>query len=120
AMQHALLDASAFYAQQPERTLAILRLTERTPSLHAQQLLQQNRWKSWFASALRQRARFAESAMAPELIASIALEAMAVAVWRWIAADSDVPLTRLIGDAFAALGKLVGEVGPAADPPAKR
>jgi len=50
SLQRALTEASEFYNQEPAQTLAILQMTKDTPSLFAQQLLQQNRWKAWFAA----------------------------------------------------------------------
>lgn len=106
ALQHALTDASEFYNREPAKTLAILRLTEETPSLYAQQLLQQDRWKIWFADALRKRTRDAARSPLPELTASVALSAMAIAVRRWVD-DPKCDLSRLIADCFVALRKVV-------------
>jgi AcrR family transcriptional regulator len=86
ALQGALSEASEFYNQEPAQTLAILKLTVATPSLYAQQLLQQDRWKCWFAEALRRRTRAAAHSLVPEVAAAIGLEAMTLAVRRWIMA----------------------------------
>lgn len=105
ALESALVEASAFYNQQPEHTLAILELTEQTPSLHAQQLLQQQRWKLWFADALRARSRVAPRSIAPDLTAAVAIEAMHSAVRRWLRAPR-ADLNAQIRASFAALRKL--------------
>lgn len=110
ALESALTQASEFYNQQPEQTLAILKLTEETPALHAQQLLQQQHWKSWFAKALRSRMRKAPRSLLPELAASVAIEAMAIAVRRWLATPSG-DLNTQIAAAFSALQRVVHAEG---------
>jgi AcrR family transcriptional regulator len=106
ALESALTEASEFYNRQPEQTLAILRLTEGTPSLFAQQLLQQQNWKEWFTAALRTRSRAASSSYTPELAASVAIESMAIAVRRWLH-DGRGELTSHIAASFAALRRVL-------------
>lgn len=106
ALEAALTEASEFYNRQPEQTLAILRLTESTASLFAQQLLQQQNWKEWFAAALRTRGRAAQSSYAPELAASVSIEAMAIAVRRWLH-DGRGELTGYIAASFSALRRVL-------------
>jgi AcrR family transcriptional regulator len=106
ALEHALTEASEFYNQQPEQTVRILRLTEETPSLYAQQLLQQDRWKGWFADVLRERGKFGEGSVQPEIAAAAGFEAMAIAVRRWVDAPA-VGLSQQISRCFAALRKVV-------------
>lgn len=108
ALQKALIEASEFYNQDPDETLAVLRLTAATPSLYAQQLVQQQRWKAWFAEALRRRARASRRALGPELTAAVGLEAMATAVRRWVD-DPSVALTVVLADCFARLRKVVAD-----------
>lgn len=107
ALQAALISASSFYTRDTAYTVAMLKLTASTPSLWAQQLVQRERWKAWFAAALRQRSRVAERSMLPELTASIALDAMSIAVVHWLA-DPSVALSTLIENCFATCGKAVG------------
>jgi AcrR family transcriptional regulator len=106
ALQAALIAASEFYNLDPPTTVALLKMTAETPSLWAQQLMQRDRWKSWFATALRQRTRAARSSIMPELMASIGLEATAIAVYRWLA-DPSAELSALIEDTFSACGKVL-------------
>lgn len=106
ALESALTQASEFYNQQPEQTLAILKLTDETPALHAQQLLQQQHWKGWFASALRSRTRATPRSLLPELAASIAIEAMAIAVRRWLV-EPRADLNAQISASFSALRRVV-------------
>lgn len=106
ALQRALTEASEFYNQEPAQTLLLLKLTEATPSLYAQQLMQQDRWKSWFAEALRKRTRASARSVGPELVAAVGLEATAIAVRRWV----NVPgsnLSDLIAASFAGLRKVL-------------
>ncbi len=106
ALQHALTQASEFYNREPDKTLAILKLTDDTPSLYAQQLLQQDRWKCWFADALRLRSRHTPHSVLPELAASVALSAMATAVRCWVD-DPGTDLSQRIAECFASLRKVV-------------
>lgn len=107
ALELALTQASDFYNREPEQTRAILRLTEETPALFAQQLLQQQHWKGWFAAALRTRSRASERSLSPEIVASIAIEAMAIAVRRWLAAPKSA-LSEHISASFSALRRALG------------
>jgi AcrR family transcriptional regulator len=105
AMERALTEASEFYYRDPEQTQRILKLTEQTRSLLAQQLLQQDRWKRWFAEVLRERGKYAESSLQPELTGAVAFEAMALAVRRWVDAPEH-GLSAQIARCFAALRKV--------------
>jgi len=105
ALQSALAEASEFYNRQPAQTLAILKLTDDTPALHAQQLLQQQHWKGWFASALRSRARAGPRSLLPELAAAMAIDAMAIAVRRWLV-NPRADLGTQISAAFSALRRV--------------
>ncbi|HEX5657393.1 MAG TPA: TetR family transcriptional regulator [Polyangiales bacterium] len=104
AMERALTEASEFYNQDPEQSLRILKLTEATRSLLAQQLLQQDRWKTWFAEVLRERGKHVEGSLQSDITAAVALEAMALAVRRWVDAP-ELGLSALIARCFAALRK---------------
>lgn len=106
ALRHALLDASVFFGQLPEQTIRVLELTERTPALYNQQLAQQDRWKGWFAAALRKRKRYADNSLVPELTASFALEAMRIATQRWIR-DPKTSLVDHTVRAFASMEKVL-------------
>lgn len=106
ALRHALLDASIFFGQQPEQTIRVLLLTERTPALYNQQLAQQDRWKRWFADALRKRKKYADGSLVPELTANFALEAMKVATQRWIKEPKTSLLDHVVR-AFAAMEKVL-------------
>ncbi|MEY4513151.1 MAG: hypothetical protein RLZZ450_5273 [Pseudomonadota bacterium] len=106
ALQRALTEASEFYNQDPAQTLALLKLTEATPSLYAQQLKQQDRWKTWFAEALRKRTRASARSLAPELVAAVGLEAAAIAVRRWVH-QPGANLSDLIAASFVALRKIL-------------
>ncbi|MDB4972703.1 MAG: Transcriptional regulator, TetR family [Myxococcaceae bacterium] len=106
ALQRALTEASEFYNQQPTQTLSILQLVEATPSLYAQQLLQQERWKSWFAEGLRARTRASSRSVLPEMTAAVALEAMAIAVRRWVASPG-TSLSDSITTSFGSLKKVL-------------
>ena len=107
ALQHALTEASEFYNREPAQTLAILRMTEATPSLFAQQLLQQDRWKDWFATGLRARTRSSASSSLPEMTAAVAFEAMAIAVRRWVKSPG-THLSDAIAQSFVSLRKVLG------------
>lgn len=107
ALQHALTEASEFYNHEPAQTLAILRMTEATPSLFAQQLLQQDRWKEWFAAGLRARTRAPASSTLPEMTAAVAFEAMAIAVRRWVKSPGS-HLSDAIAQSFVTLRKVLG------------
>lgn len=106
ALQRALTEASEFYNQEPAQTLALLKLTEATPSLYAQQLMQQDRWKAWFAEALRKRTRASARSVVPELVAAVGLEATAIAVRRWVHVPGS-NLSDLIAASFAGLRKIL-------------
>ncbi|MDB4991608.1 MAG: Transcriptional regulator, TetR family [Myxococcaceae bacterium] len=106
SLQRSLTEASEFYNQEPAHTLAILQMIEATPSLYAQQLLQQDRWKGWFAEALRARARVSLRSVVPEMTAAVALEAMAIAVRRWVASPG-THLSESIAASFASLRKVL-------------
>jgi len=107
ALESALTQASEFYNEQPEHTLAILKLTDETPSLHAQQLLQQQHWKGWFATALRSRMRSSARSLLPDVVSAVAIEAMAIAVRRWLG-EPESELSVQIAAAFAALRRVAG------------
>jgi AcrR family transcriptional regulator len=106
ALQRAMTEASEFYNQEPAQTLALLKLTEATPSLYAQQLVQQDRWKGWFAQALRKRTRASVRSLAPELVSAVGLEATAIAVRRWVNLPGS-NLSDLIAASFAGLRKIL-------------
>jgi AcrR family transcriptional regulator len=106
ALERALTEASEFYNRDPEQTLGILKLTEETRSLLGQQLLQQDRWKSWFAEVLRERGRHAQGSLQPEITSAIALEAMALAVRNWVDAPEQ-GLSAQIARCYATLRKVV-------------
>lgn len=107
ALERALTQASEFYNQDPEQTLFVLRLTEATPSLYAQQLLQQDRWKRWFAEVLGAREGCSPTALPPQITATAGFEAMAIAVKCWVD-DPAIGLTRHIASSFEALRAVVG------------
>ena len=102
ALERALTQASEFYNQDPEQTLFVLRLTEATPGLYAQQLLQQDRWKRWFAEGLRTREQCLPTALEPHIAATAGFEAMAIAVRRW-GDEPAIGLTQHIARSFEAL-----------------
>jgi AcrR family transcriptional regulator len=102
----ALGKASEFYAREPARTVALLKLTLENPALYAQQLLQEERWKLWFAEALRSRMRGAKSSLKPELVASVGLSVFALAVRRWVE-DPSADLDTHVARAFAGLRGLL-------------
>ena len=106
ALQHALTEASEFYNQEPTPTLEILELTEATPSLYAQQLLQQDRWKEWFAAGLRARGRISGRSLVPEMTAAVALQAMAIAVHCWVKSPG-TSLSEAIAQSFSSLRKVL-------------
>jgi len=106
ALQRALTEASEFYNREPAEALALLKLTEATPSLYAQQLLQQDRWKGWFAEALRKRTRASVRSVLPELVAAVGLEATAIAVRRWVNAPGS-DLSEQIAGCFAGLRRVL-------------
>jgi AcrR family transcriptional regulator len=106
SMERALTEASEFYNRDPEQTLRILKLTEETRSLLGQQLVQQDRWKSWFADVLRERGKHVEGSLQPEITSAIALEAMALAVRNWVDAPEQ-PLSAQIARCYATLRKVV-------------
>lgn len=105
AISSALLAASEFYTRDPQRTIALLKLTLDTPSLFAQQLLQAERWKLWLADGLRVRTRGRGGKLLPEVVAGVGLELFAIAVRRWIA-DPTHTLATHVGRAFSTLQKL--------------
>ncbi|MET0284056.1 MAG: TetR family transcriptional regulator [Polyangiales bacterium] len=105
SMERALTEAAEFYNVDPAQSVRILKLTEETPSLLGQQLLQQDRWKSWFADVLRARGKYAEGSPQPEITAAVALEAMGLAVRRWVDAPEHA-LSTQIPRCFAALRKV--------------
>jgi AcrR family transcriptional regulator len=105
AMERALTEASEFYNRDPEQTLRVLKLTEETRSLLGQQLLQQDRWKAWFADVLRERGKHKDGSVQPDITGAIAFEAMAIAVRRWVDAP-EAGLSAQIARCFAALRKV--------------
>jgi AcrR family transcriptional regulator len=106
AMKNAVLGASVFFGGQPTEAIAVLKLVERTPALYNQQLAQQDRWADWFASALRQRKKWADKSMVPELASALALQAMRLGTRRWIA-DPSISLTEHVSRALSAMEKLL-------------
>jgi AcrR family transcriptional regulator len=107
ALERALTEASEFYNRNPAQTVKVLKLTEETRSLFAQQLLQQERWKGWFADELRARGRYPDGSVQPEITAAVGFEAMAQAVRRWVDAPA-LGLSTQIARGFSALRKITG------------
>jgi TetR/AcrR family transcriptional regulator, regulator of mycofactocin system len=106
ALQRALTEASEFYNQDPALTRTVLALIAGTPDLYAHALVQHDRWKAWFANALRKRTRASARSVVPEIAASAGLEAATIATRRWL----DTPgsnLSELIASCFSALRKVV-------------
>jgi AcrR family transcriptional regulator len=90
-------------ARDPERSLAMLRLTRRVPSLRARQVDKQDRWAARLALVLAQRMRVdAVDDLRPGVFAATALAALDVAVSRWDRLAGRTPLCELIDEAFVA------------------
>jgi AcrR family transcriptional regulator len=89
-------------ALDPERSLAMLRLTRGVPSLRARQIDKQDRWASRLADVLAERLGVATADdLRPSLYATTALGALDVAVTRWDALGGATPLSEIIDEAFA-------------------
>jgi AcrR family transcriptional regulator len=89
--------------QDPEWSLAMLRLTRNVPSLRARQVEKHDQWASRLADGLADRMGVDASVdLRPRLFASTALGALDVAVSHWDATCGSRPLGKILEEAFAA------------------
>jgi AcrR family transcriptional regulator len=105
ALRHAVLVAIDFCADQhdPVKTLAVVRLIQRTPLLRARTLERQDRWQADLAAVLAGRLGLTADDLFPELAARMALVAFDTAMERWALSDGAVDPVELTERAFALL-----------------
>lgn len=105
ALRHAVTVAINFCAghHDPGKTLAVVRLIQRTPVLRARSLERQARWQAELAAVLAQRLGLEPDDLFAELATRMALAAFDAAMERWALSDGAADPLELTGRAFAVL-----------------
>ncbi|GGQ73058.1 acyl-CoA-like ligand-binding transcription factor [Couchioplanes azureus] len=105
ALRHAVTVALDFCADHhdPVKTLAVVRLIQRTPALRARSLELQARWQAGLAAVLARRLGLDAGDLFPDLATRMALAAFDTAMERWALSDGAVDPLALTERAFALL-----------------
>jgi len=105
ALRHAVLVAidSCAGHHDPVKTLAVVRLIQRTPVLRARALELQDRWQADLAAVLAERLGPGAGDLFPELAARLALAAFDTAMERWALSAGAIDPVGLTERAFAML-----------------
>ncbi|MFB9411319.1 acyl-CoA-like ligand-binding transcription factor [Dactylosporangium matsuzakiense] len=105
ALRHAVSVAVNFCADHhdPVKTLAVVRLIQRTPALRARTLERQSRWQADLAEVLAERLGLPADDLYPDLATRMALAAFDAAMERWALSDGAADPRALTERAFALL-----------------
>jgi len=105
SLRHAVSVAINFCTchHDPIKTLAVVRLIDRTPLLRARALAQQDRWQADLAAVLAERLGPDAGDLYPEIAARMALAAFDTAMERWARSDGAADPLLLTERAFALL-----------------
>lgn len=102
ALRQALSIFVDTYETYREKSLALAKLTLRTPALRARYLDRQDRWRTDLAAELARRAGVEPAAdLRHALTAAVALAAFDTALLRWVDRDGADDLSDLVDQAFA-------------------
>jgi len=108
AVHAALRPTVAAYAADANRTLAVVRLLQRSPALRARELESRQRLRELVAEAIGRRLGLDHRAdLRPRLLAGIALVPFDVAITTWVEGRSGDDVHAILDAAIAGLGREV-------------
>jgi AcrR family transcriptional regulator len=106
AVHAALRPQVAAYVADADRTLALVRLLQRSPALRARELESRQRLRELVAEAIARRLDLDHRAdLRPRLLAGIALVPFDVAITRWVEGLSGDDVHAILDAAIEALGR---------------
>jgi AcrR family transcriptional regulator len=106
AVHAALRPQVAAYVADADRTLAVVRLLQRSPALRARELESRQRMRELVAEAIGRRLGLDHRiAMRPRLLAGIALVPFDVAITTWVEGRSGEDVHAILDAAIAGLGR---------------
>lgn len=105
AVHAALRPQVAAYVADADRTLAVVRLLQRSPSLRARELESRQRMRELVAEAIGRRLGVDHRTdLRPRLLAGIALVPFDVAITTWVESRADEDVHAILDAAIAGLG----------------
>lgn len=111
AVHAALRPQVAAYVADADRTLAVVRLLQRSPSLRARELESRQRMRELVAEAIGRRLGVDHRTdLRPRLLAGIALVPFDVAITTWVESRADEDVHAILDAAIAGLGVEVRQV----------
>ena len=106
AVHAALRPRVAAYVADADRTLALVRLLQRSPALRARELESRQRLHELVAEAIARRLGLDHHAdLRPRLVAGIALVPFDVAITRWVEGRPGEDVHAILDEAIEALGR---------------
>jgi AcrR family transcriptional regulator len=112
AVHNALRPQMAAYAAAADRTLALVRLLQRSPALRARELESRQALREKVAEAISQRLGLAGPVgMRSRLLAGVALVPLDVSITTWLEAETAQDVHAILDHAIASLAQELSELG---------
>jgi AcrR family transcriptional regulator len=109
AVHAALRPQVAAYVADADRTLAVVRLLQRSPALRARELESRQRMRELVAEAIGRRLGLDHRAdLRPRLLAGVALVPFDVAITTWVEGRAEADIHAILDAATAGLGRELG------------